>query len=62
MQADPRRILIVAQLPTQDLAMLDAVQGGIDKIQSDPAAIESDPLDEASQLAKDYGLQQCGSG
>ncbi len=46
----------------QITAMLDAVQGGIDKIQSDPAAIESDPLDEASQLAKDYGLQQCGSG
>ena len=25
MQADPRRVLIVAQLPTQDLALLDAV-------------------------------------
>ena len=42
--------------------MLDAVQAGIDKIKSDPSAIESDPLDEADQLAKDYGLQQCGSG
>lgn len=46
----------------QITAMLNAVQNGIDKIKSDPAAIEADPLSEASRIAQDYGLQQCGSG
>ena len=45
----------------QITAMLNAVEDGIDKIKSDPSAIEADPLDEASQIAQDYGLQQCGS-
>lgn len=45
----------------QITAMLNAVQNGIDEIKSDPAAIEGDPLSEASQIAQDYGLQQCGN-
>ena len=45
----------------QITAMLDAVQDGVDKIKSDPSAIEADPLKQADQLAQDYGLQQCGS-
>ena len=47
----------------QITAMLDAVQDGVDKIQSDPSAIESDPLERGRvNCAQDYGLQQCGSG
>ena len=39
----------------QITAMLDAVQDGIDKIKSDPSAIEADPLDQADQLARTTG-------
>jgi hypothetical protein len=42
-------------------AILDAVQNGVDQIKSDPSSIESDPLQDASQLAQEYGLQECGS-
>jgi hypothetical protein len=41
-------------------AMLDAVQNGIDRIETDPSSIESDPLKAPGQLAEDYGLQECG--
>jgi hypothetical protein len=42
-------------------AILDALQEGIDALESDPAAVTSsdDPLAEASELAGDYGLEEC---
>jgi hypothetical protein len=45
-------------------AILDALQGGIDALEEDPAgAITSgdDPLAEASELAGDYGLTECAT-
>lgn len=44
-------------------ALLDAAQEGIDAGKDDPSLFtgEGDPLAEASQLAKDYGLTVCGS-
>jgi hypothetical protein len=44
-------------------AMLDAVDEGLDEIEDDPSAATNtaaNPLNEASRLAQDYGLQVCG--
>ena len=46
--------------------ILDAVEAGLDEIEGDPELL-ADPdradaaLDEASQLARDYGLLECGA-
>ena len=43
--------------------MLDAVQDGVDKIKSDPSAIEADPLERGrASSPRTTGSQQCGSG
>ena len=45
-------------------AIVDALESGADEIESDPAILiegkENPPLEEASELASDYGLTECG--
>ena len=44
-------------------AILDAAQQGLDEIKADPSLAQSqatNPLNEASALAQDYGLKVCG--
>jgi hypothetical protein len=45
-------------------AILDEAQSALDKVKKDPTLVQgnSDPFKKANQLAKDYGLQVCGSG
>lgn len=44
-------------------AIYDELESGLDKILEDPASgVQSDPFGEASRLARDYGLTECGSG
>jgi hypothetical protein len=46
-------------------AIVDAADQGIDEIESDPAALTqggANPLAEASQLAAEYGMKDCGQG
>jgi hypothetical protein len=42
--------------------LLDEAQAGLDKVKQDPTVLEGkvDPLKKANQLAKDYGLTECG--
>ncbi len=44
--------------------LLDSLESGLAEIEADPAAAldegAGNPLDEASELAADYGLQECG--
>ena len=43
-------------------AILDALQEGIDTVEADPSTItSSDPFGDASQLAGDYGLEECAA-
>jgi hypothetical protein len=41
-------------------AFLDAGQEGVDAAKEDPAALEGGALDEATTLARQYGLEACG--
>ena len=46
-------------------AILDAAQDAVDQLEQDPGVIleegaGNDPFEEANQLAKDYGLKECG--
>lgn len=45
-------------------AILDAAQGAVDQLDQDPSLLNEqsgdDPFKEANQLAKDYGLKECG--
>ena len=44
--------------------ILDKLQAGIDDVSDDPGSLFSEtstPIDEASQAALDYGLEECGS-
>ncbi len=47
-------------------AIVDALEGGADEIESDPAILiegkDNPPLEEASDLAGEYGLTECGEG
>jgi len=43
-------------------AIVDALETGIDELEDDPGALfrtEVSPLDEAKELAKKFGLEQC---
>jgi len=44
-------------------AIVDALESGADEVENDPATLiesEDSPLDEATELAGDYGLTECG--
>lgn len=45
-------------------AIVDALESGADEIENDPAILiegkDNPPLEEASELASDYGLTECG--
>lgn len=46
-------------------AILDSAQSGIDKGKADPSSLvsdQNDPFKEANQLAKQYGMTECGGG
>jgi hypothetical protein len=45
-------------------AFLDSAQQGIDELEQNPrlAGTSRDPLNETTQLAKEYGLQVCAQG
>ena len=42
-------------------AIIDAAQKGVDEAEQDPNALQGGALDEATTLAKEYGLEACGS-
>ena len=46
-------------------AIIDAVQGGVDKIKADPGVlspkVEFDPQKKGHQLAKEYGMKECAT-
>jgi hypothetical protein len=45
-------------------AILDAAQSAVDEVKADPSLLTEqnaeDPFKEANQLAKEYGLKECG--
>lgn len=47
-------------------ALVDALESGADEIEGDPKIViegkDNPPLEEASELAGDYGLTECGEG
>jgi hypothetical protein len=46
-------------------AIIDAVQGGVDRIKADPGVlspkVEFDPQKKGQQLAKEYGMKECAT-
>jgi hypothetical protein len=46
-------------------AIIDAVQGGVDKIKADPGVlspqVKFDPQKKGHQLAKEYGMKECAT-
>ncbi len=46
-------------------AIIDAVQGGVDRIKADPGVLSPkvafDPQKKGHQLAKDYGMKECAT-
>ena len=50
---------------TEVEAIIDAVQGGVDKIKADPGillpSVPEDPLAKGHQLAKQYGMKECAT-
>lgn len=66
-QIDGLRALTPPEGDEEDVAeILDAAQAGIDEAEENPSSLGpggggSDPFAEASKLASDYGLEDCGS-
>lgn len=66
-QIDGLRALTPPEGDEEEVAeILDAAQTAIDESEEDPSLIGpggggSDPFEEASKLASDYGLEDCGS-